>query len=112
MGAGPGKRCSKCRALLPLAAYHRDASKRDGRRSACAECVNAAARKPGGHGPRRRVRPGAAAMPCTGPCGRVLPLGSFDANPEGQAGRSGRCKDCRRQAASRRAARTLARLAA
>jgi hypothetical protein len=42
----PGKRCSRCRAWKPLTAFHRDASKRDGLTYRCADCRNAARRKP------------------------------------------------------------------
>jgi hypothetical protein len=102
-----------CGALLPLEAYHRDRSRPDGRTSRCAGCRNAAARKPGGLGPITRVPLGATAKRCTGPCGRLLPLGRFDRAPHGQGGRTARCRDClaaawRRRYAARRQAGTAA----
>lgn len=103
------KPCTRCDVLLPLAAYHHDRSRPDGRTSACAECRRAAQRKPGGLGPIARVAPGATAKTCTGPCGRLLPLDRFDRHPHGQGGRSARCRDCTAAAwRARHAARTVA----
>jgi hypothetical protein len=101
----PAKVCTACRHLVPLAGFHRDCHRPDGRRSVCAECANTAARLPGGRGPLVRVPPGATAKRCLGPCSLLLPLGAFACHRRGQAGRAARCRVCVRLA---RRARTLA----
>lgn len=37
----PTKRCTRCDRRLPLDAFHRDRSKRDGRVSRCRDCLSA-----------------------------------------------------------------------
>ena len=101
-----GKVCTRCGRAKPLAAYHRDRTKPDGRRPRCKDCVNAEARQPGGRGPLTRIPPDATAKRCLGPCGRVLPLEAFGTHWRGQGGRTARCLECVR--AAKRQARAAA----
>lgn len=39
------KKCSKCGEIKPLEEYHKDKRATDGRRSACAKCINTHCRK-------------------------------------------------------------------
>lgn len=106
----PGKRCPRCRRRKPLAAFHRDASKRDGRTSWCGSCRNAARRLLWGPGPWRRL-PDDGPRRCRGPCGRALPAAAFALLASGR--RRGRCRACRAaQLAAAAARRRAAQLAA
>ena len=90
----PGKRCSRCRAWKPLTAFHRDASKRDGLTYRCADCRNAARRKPwvpARCGRSRTTCPAGAgpAAPSWPPAGfEQLPPAGFEQLPPAAAGAS------------------------
>jgi hypothetical protein len=94
------KRCPRCSAVLELAAFGRDRSKPLGVTSWCRGCRNAAARKPGGYGPRPAADPATGRKRCTG-CGRVLPPAAFPYLAR-RGRRAACCTGCRN--ASRRAA--------
>jgi len=102
------KRCTSpaCRRWLPLAAFHVDRSKPDGRKSRCAECVNAAARKPGGRGAWPGAGDELGGKVCTG-CRRRRPLAALGQRT-GRHRRTARCKRCRAAEQRARNARAAA----
>ncbi len=102
------KPCTRCRRLLPLAAFHRKASARDGRQSQCRECRNAPRRKPGGRGPWPPLAGPGEPRECTG-CRRLLPAAAFAPRTGARATRNGREARCRACTSARRAARAARR---
>ena len=82
----PGKRCSRCRAWKPLTAFHRDASKRDGLTYRCADCRNAARRKP--WVPARCGRSRTTCPAGAGPAAPSWPPAGFEQLPPAAAGAS------------------------
>ena len=93
LAAGPAKVCSRCRRQLLLTDFHRDPTHRDGRRSRCAQCENAAARKPGGYGPWSPVLADVEPRECPA-CQLVKPAAAFARQP-GRRTRRRRCTACR-----------------
>ena len=102
----PGKRCTgPCGQVKPLAAFGRDASKRDGLRPRCRDCRRVPDLA------RRRPPVPSGFKWCTGPVcgGRVRPQTGFNQNASKADGRDDWCRDC--QTAASRAVRAAARAA-
>jgi hypothetical protein len=84
------KQCSQCHIEKPLSAFHKDAHKKDGYRSACIVCLHYRRKHP-------RVRPLViTSIVCTS-CGVEKPLDCFDKHTKNRLhGHRTVCKDCRR----------------
>lgn len=90
---GPTKRCSRCRADLPLTSFGARRASADGRQNYCRACINAWARE---HRPRKLK-----AAPLVGPgekwcrrCDTTKPVTAFAANRAAPDGLQGQCREC------------------
>lgn len=83
-----GKVCTKCKQWKPLEEYHKDKTKKDGRKSQCKECTNKTS--------IRRVEIKEGMKKCTR-CKVWKPLEEYHKNKTKKDGRRSRCRECQKE---------------